>query len=121
MLRITIFLSLIITIISFSSCETTDPNELGRLQVTIYYEGETVSNAVVALASSQKNLDLGIYINELRTSINGVANFGATAPGTYYYDSYYYIDNNQTYLYANSIVIVKPGHKHYLELNLIKD
>lgn len=121
MKRITTILILFIAILAFSSCEKSDPNEMGRFQVTIYYNGEIVINAAVAIASSQKNLDLGNYIQEVRTDVNGIANFGAIAPGIYYYDSYYYINNNQTYLYANSSITIEPGHKHYIDLTLIED
>ncbi|MBC8344616.1 MAG: hypothetical protein H8E61_11600 [Bacteroidetes bacterium] len=116
--RMISLLSILATVIFLSSCEKSDPNDLGRLQVTIYYNNEIVVNAAVAIASTQKELDAGIYISEIRTDIYGVASFGAIAPGTYYYDSYYYINNNQTYLYAKDVIKIAPGHKYNLDLIL---
>jgi len=102
------------------SCNQNDPNELGRLSIKILYNGETVSNAITALASSQKNLDAGIYVKEVHSDLKGFADFGALSPGSYYCDSYKYINNNQIYLYGTSIVVVEPGHIKSVEL-IIKE
>jgi len=92
---------------SVFSCDNSETVIPGRLNIKVMYAGEPVVNANVCLASSITNLNKGIYIKEAATDVNGVADFGATEPGTYYYDAFKYVNNNQDYLYGNSSITVK--------------
>lgn len=102
------------------SCERTDPNENGRLSIQIYYNGEAVDNAVASISTSKKNLDLGNYVKQVHANIDGLADFGALPPGSYYCDAFKYINNNEVYLYGYIAVTVEPGHRKTVELNLEK-
>jgi hypothetical protein len=121
MKRLIIVLSLFSVILAFNSCNEVTPYDPARLEVNVYYNGEKVVNAAVALASSEINLKQGDYLAEARTDISGLATFGAVDPGTYYFDSYYYTDNNQTYLYAQDVIRIQAGHTYSLDLHLQKD
>ena len=107
-------------VLVLSSCEKEDPEVKGRLKVKIMYNNEVVVNAVAGLATSQQNLNKGIYVKNANSDITGVANFGAIEPGTYYCDAFKYINNNQNCLQASMIIIVKSGVSQEGSLNLVQ-
>jgi len=120
-MRNTAFVGLFILFLGcFMSCNQTDPNEKGRLVVNVTYNGENVANAITAIATSKKNLNAGIHVSEVHTDLEGNADFGPLLPGTYYCDSYKYIDNNTVYLYGSTVLTVEPGHRKTVSLTIVE-
>ena len=114
-----LFLSFL-TVISFSSCKDDEHTIAGRLNVVVTYNGEPVVNAMVSLATSKTNLNKGIYVKQSSTDKDGLADFGAVEPGSYYFDAFKYTNNNQDYLYANSVIDIRSQIKHEEVLTLVK-
>lgn len=113
-------LIIIIAFLSVCSCEQADPNEKGRIIVMVYYDGNPVENAIVSMATSQKNLNMGVYTSQVHSNSQGIADFGALLPGNYYCDAFKYINNNKDYLYGALSLIVEPGHRKTLNIELEK-
>lgn len=125
MIKLAFFLSALT--IGFSSCkkETTNTTVLpptpttGGLVVKVQLQGSTgfLSGVDVGLATSQENLDNGIYLLEKTTDASGKANFGQLNPGNYYYDAETTIGSD-TYYGEGQIQIV-AGRNDELILPII--
>lgn len=88
-----IILTLTLTVLLFAckkeSTSTPTPATTGGLIVKVKLKNSTgfISGAEVGLATSQTNLDNGVYLQDKITNSNGQADFGQLNPGNYYYDA----------------------------------
>ena len=81
-----LFFALIVLLVGFSGCKKEATT--GGLIVKVQVAGSTgyLTGAAVGLATSQANLDNGVYLQDKDTDASGKVDFGQLNPGNYYYD-----------------------------------
>ena len=101
----------------FTNCSKEDAATTGGLVIKVQLDGSTgfLTGAMSGLATSENNLDDGIYLQDITTDADGKADFGQLNPGNYFYDAEKTVAG--TNYYADGQVQVVAGTD--LELTLI--
>ena len=111
-----LFFALIVLLVGFSGCKKEATT--GGLIVKVQVAGSSgyQSGADVGLASSQANLDNGVYLQDKVTDGSGKVDFGQLNPGNYYYDCLVTVLG--TDYYGEGQVQITAGHNVELTLTV---
>lgn len=117
--KLSFFALVTILVLALSGCSEeapAPPPTTGGLIIKVALQGSTgfLTGVPVGLATSQANLDRGIYLQDKRTDSSGKVDFGQLNPGNYYYDAEY-TTSNASY-YGEGQVQIVAGRNQELTL-----